>query len=319
MSAPIVLDTSSVITLTYKGQPVWPARHIGDLAGYSDGGKRFADKVANDWSRRGDLEEGVDFFRIPSSEYDNLAFASPNESGGTESVPLNNRGFTALTESGVYAALALSRTDAGRKLLRFWTRDVMPQIRATGTFDPAAGMFFDGPMQEIRSVAMQWDSDVVRVAEGDRVWVVAESLGPKLEERILGEWAPHFAGTHSLRRLQGHSLRRVQHAISAQRGPRWLITRDALLLLSGEAESIAMRLLNRSSPLPLCHVNPAPTPPEPLSPRRAPPRPARARELRLAAKEAARLARLLPEPARTRLAERAAEAHMMVLDALTAD
>lgn len=125
-------EDHTITTLTYQGRPVWIAREIGVVCGYTQGGKRLATLISTEWAD--EYIEGIDYLLVTGSE---LAGLSELLSKGTQHVPFENRrGLLLLLEPGLYLALVKTRKPIGKRLRRFLVEHVLPQLARDGRYLP---------------------------------------------------------------------------------------------------------------------------------------------------------------------------------------
>lgn len=120
--------------ITYKGQPCWIAQEIGQVLEYSKNGSRLSEKITSDWSE--EVIEGEDYYKIEGAELANIKVMLdqlPPESGGSQP-GLRSRHLLLLSEQGVYLACIKSNKPAGVALRRWLASEVLPALRATGSY-----------------------------------------------------------------------------------------------------------------------------------------------------------------------------------------
>lgn len=118
-------EGTKVTTILYDGRPCWRASDIGAGLIYSDNGRRFVDKIVNEWSN--EFKRGIDFEDFEDSDLIKL-FAY------TDSVHAKIRKIRVLYESGLYKALMLTKKPAGVRMREWLATEVLPQIRKTGSY-----------------------------------------------------------------------------------------------------------------------------------------------------------------------------------------
>lgn len=102
-----------VRTVVIDGEPWFVATDVSAILGY---------RMASDMTRRLDEDEkGTHSMRTP---------------GGSQNV-------TVISEPGLYAAILGSKVDGAKAFKRWITRDVIPQIRKTGSYGTPTGMTFE--------------------------------------------------------------------------------------------------------------------------------------------------------------------------------
>lgn len=122
-------------TLHYKGQPCWIAQEIGQVLEYSSNGSKLTNKITQDWAS--EMIEGEDYHKLEGEELAEIKAALdqlPPESGGSSPVHPYARNLLLLTEQGVYLACIKTNKPAGITLRRWLASEVLPALRATGTY-----------------------------------------------------------------------------------------------------------------------------------------------------------------------------------------
>lgn len=121
--------------ITYKGQPCWIAQEIGQALEYSANGSKLVNKITQDWS--GEMFEGVDYYKIEGEELATIKAMlgdDPPDSGGSSSLAPKVARLLLLTEQGVFLACIKTNKPAGITLRRWLASEVLPALRATGTY-----------------------------------------------------------------------------------------------------------------------------------------------------------------------------------------
>jgi len=130
-------DGGTLTLVEHDGRPAFIARQLGALLGYGIDGARLVKSIRHDW--RDELVEGVDYVIVDGEALDEV-----KASLGTATVPSRAPSLMLLTESGLYAALLLTRKPAGRALRRWLRDEVMPQIARSGDYDSTKTVTDDG-------------------------------------------------------------------------------------------------------------------------------------------------------------------------------
>lgn len=137
----ILTDTFEGVALTcveLQGRPCFIAREIGDALGYSQRGKRFADKVTGAWAP--EMEEGRDYQVLAGDDLAALKAVLPL---GTTSVPSRSPSVMVLYERGLHLALLKTNKAAGRRLRTWLAERAMPAL-ARGKAIDAHGQVLEG-------------------------------------------------------------------------------------------------------------------------------------------------------------------------------
>lgn len=124
---------ASIHVLTHKGREVWIAQEIGAALGYEDP-KYFTNKINSEWAERFRAEK--DAFKVEGEELADLKrlVGDSPTSGSDPIIHPRTPSLLLLTESGVFLACALAKTEAGDRF-RWWLADeVLPSIRRTGSY-----------------------------------------------------------------------------------------------------------------------------------------------------------------------------------------
>ncbi|HMV68767.1 MAG TPA: helix-turn-helix domain-containing protein [Myxococcota bacterium] len=122
-------QTLNVIWL--RGLPYWSARQVGEVLGYAEGGRRFADKITGEWSA--ELVEGVDHMLVNGED-----LAAIKSLLGPDTIDPRTPSLLLLTQQGVFAASMLSRQPKAKALRRWLSAEVLPEIAATGSYGARA-------------------------------------------------------------------------------------------------------------------------------------------------------------------------------------
>lgn len=109
-----------------RERPHWLARQVGAALGYAEGGRRFADKMTTDWSD--EIAEGDDRILLTGEDLAALKALRP------DLVDPRTPSLLLLTQSGVFAAVMLSRQPLAATFRRWLSREVLPQLAETGTY-----------------------------------------------------------------------------------------------------------------------------------------------------------------------------------------
>ncbi len=137
-----VFETAKIPSIWYRGELCFPARAVGLALGASEGGRTFV-RLATDE----ETTEGLHYFRLEGTEAGAVyrALVSSMVSRGDLSATLETNGelsipqvFILLTRMGLDLALMRSRTDLGRRMRTWLTQEVLPSLRATGTYSVSA-------------------------------------------------------------------------------------------------------------------------------------------------------------------------------------
>ena len=116
----------AVATVERKGVPIWSAHQISTALGYNSDRIRIG--VRGEWAD--EFREGTDYHLIAGGDLAPLK--------GIGVVGKNAPSAVFLTESGVYLAAVLARTDVARDLRRWLADEVLPAIRRTGSYGKPA-------------------------------------------------------------------------------------------------------------------------------------------------------------------------------------
>lgn len=111
------------------GRPYWLARQVGEALGYPKP-ERFVTLIGDEWSD--ELTEGVDYTLLTGED-----LATVKAAVGPDVIDPRTPSLLLLTQQGVFAASMLSRQPKARELRRWLSSEVLPQIAATGSYDPA--------------------------------------------------------------------------------------------------------------------------------------------------------------------------------------
>ncbi len=137
--------TAPIHVLTHKGREVWIAQEVGAALGYEEA-RFFTSKINGEWADRFRAEK--DTYKVEGEELVALRqfvcgdsphanFAEPELAPANEPAIISPmaRSLLLLTESGVFLACALAKTEAGDRF-RWWLADeVLPSIRRTGSYE----------------------------------------------------------------------------------------------------------------------------------------------------------------------------------------
>lgn len=120
----------TLTTIQYRGEPVWLALDLGNALGYARNGSVLTDKIRKQWP--GELVEGEDYYMVRGQELRDLKkLLEPS----TVSVGSRAPSVMVLNEDGLLGACLLSRKPFGRRLRKWLRSDVLPSIRATGSYE----------------------------------------------------------------------------------------------------------------------------------------------------------------------------------------
>lgn len=118
-------------TITYKDEPHWIGRQIGDRLDYAGNGKRLVTRIRREWSS--EFVEGRDYDMLTG---DDLAALKTMLGQGTLEVPSHTRNLMLLRESGLHLVLAKTDKPIGLRLRRFLADRVLPQLVRDGRYTP---------------------------------------------------------------------------------------------------------------------------------------------------------------------------------------
>jgi prophage antirepressor-like protein len=124
-------EGSEILTLEYNGKPCWIARQVGAAIGYSSNGSKLPKMISQRWSD--EFEIGQDYDILTGDElrdFNSFLDVGPQK-GPTKAATL-----MLLFESGMHMALVKTNKPAGKKLRKFITREVLPQIARDGAYLP---------------------------------------------------------------------------------------------------------------------------------------------------------------------------------------
>lgn len=186
----------TLTTLYYRGKLCWIAQEIGQALGYSKNGSRLSEKIASEWAE--EVIEGEDFFKVEGEELAGLrAMLADDPTDSVGSSPLNPKTarLLLLTEQGTYLACIKSNKPAGVQLRRWLVSEVLPALRATGSYTTAKAAPAPSPepkrlsasrkrlsvdaseevVEELRTICF-WRGDQVSTAVSEAVatWVQAK-------------------------------------------------------------------------------------------------------------------------------------------------
>lgn len=196
--------TLTVIWL--RGVPHWIARQVGEALGYVDA-DRLGKMIRAEWSD--ELAEGLDFILITGEELAAIkAFLAPDV------IAPNTPSLLLLTQQGVFAASMLSRQPKARELRRWLSAEVLPEIAATGSYEPAAlarraaveraGVLVDlhvrGRLSEEDLFAEVVDEDLVRLPSTQLVPLL-QRIRAQREERRSRQAMPPLPESAAGRRI----------------------------------------------------------------------------------------------------------------------
>jgi prophage antirepressor-like protein len=105
------------------GSPLFIASEVGIALGYGDDGRRLRDSVQGEWA---DRLRPRDVRKLSGEEL------APLKSSGV--VAPNTPALVLLTESGLYRVLMLSGKPAALRLQEWLADEVLPALRATGSY-----------------------------------------------------------------------------------------------------------------------------------------------------------------------------------------
>lgn len=155
-----------VAPITYKGQPMWPAREVGKALGYEDD-DRFVQAITHDWAE--EIEEGVGFLRFVGDELATIQRLrnDPADSAGSNVGRGGARSLVMLTEPGIFLACLLSKKPAGKRLRRWLATEVLPTLARGGAVGGTQGEGLSRLAQrvcdlEAQAVNMQANWEAVR-------------------------------------------------------------------------------------------------------------------------------------------------------------
>lgn len=135
-------------TLTVGGRPAWVAREVGAVLGYTNGGKRLAGKITQDWAE--DFVAGKDFAMLVGAE-----LAAVKAQGDV--VSPSAKGVLILFESGLHMALVKTHMPLGRRLRRFLVDEVLPQLVRGGTYTPDGAAVAHVPELALRALRLDFE------------------------------------------------------------------------------------------------------------------------------------------------------------------
>lgn len=110
--------------IEYKGRPVWIAKEVGLLLGYSNDGGRLVDKITAEWAD--EFIDGQDVIRLTGPDlrdFKELAVDTTDSVGSKA-----NRALMLLTESGVNLVCIKTEKPLGKAVRRWLAADVMPKV-----------------------------------------------------------------------------------------------------------------------------------------------------------------------------------------------
>lgn len=116
-------DDAPLVTVDNGAELAWLAPQVSRALGYEDA-RRLPTLIRAEWSN--DFQEGIDFRKATRHELMALKAAG--------AIAKNTPSLLLLTESGVNLAAILSRQPAATRLRRWLAREVLPQLRATGSY-----------------------------------------------------------------------------------------------------------------------------------------------------------------------------------------
>ena len=126
-----VFEGTEIATIIYRGRPCWVATQVGTAIGYEQEGRRFRDRMLNEWAE--EFIDGRDWEILKGDklrEFKELA----------EQSTVRVHGFTSrlilLYESGLHLSLIKTRKPKGRALRRELADKVLPQLARDGRYDP---------------------------------------------------------------------------------------------------------------------------------------------------------------------------------------
>ncbi len=123
-------ETNQITAINYKDEPVFLAKEIGQVLGYSDEGSKLSSLIAKKWAD--EFIDGKDYSVLTGKELkdikDILQLSTPQVGSRAPQLMI-------LTESGVNLVCMKSNKPIGKKLRRWLADEVLPQIARTGGFD----------------------------------------------------------------------------------------------------------------------------------------------------------------------------------------
>jgi prophage antirepressor-like protein len=183
-----VFDGQPLTTVLLDGRPVWVARDVGRVLGYSEDGKGLVQMLSSNWAE--EFEQGTHVLRLEGEVLKDFDAVS-SEGGEFSTSPRGGgrRSLLVLTEAGVWLACVLSRKETGRRLRRWLSTEVLPALRQTGTYEvPRAPAL---ATERERRLAAKQRADGFRAAAR---LARLQGKGPKLEQWYEARAAAALAG-----------------------------------------------------------------------------------------------------------------------------
>jgi prophage antirepressor-like protein len=117
----------------FKGRTFYVGLQIGEALDCTDGGRGLVTKITGDW--RDEIIPGVD-----STIFTGQELAAIKAALGPNVIDPRTPSLLMLTQTGVFAAVLLSRQPKARAFRRWLTTEVLPQLAETGSYQlaPAA-------------------------------------------------------------------------------------------------------------------------------------------------------------------------------------
>lgn len=173
----------------FNGEPCWPARAAGRVAHGVDDGQQFIRNLLES----GEAEEGVEYFRVRGAAAQRILAAIEYDGNRPSYSPTARRGrpeVLLLSESGLYLALTLGRSELSKRFRRWLTREVLPSIRRTGSYTAPV---------EVNASHLPLDTDEPGEAFAHRAKHANAALDAVLERLSLADDQDRSAVRESLR------------------------------------------------------------------------------------------------------------------------
>ena len=127
-------------TIEVEGKTCWLARDIGKALGYDQDGRRFVNQITDNWAD--EFIPGTDYLNLSGERLQQLKdFLSENADESTIATRLYTDLVSSrapkvliLFESGVFLSCLKTTKPTGRRLRRFLSEEVLPQIVRTGEY-----------------------------------------------------------------------------------------------------------------------------------------------------------------------------------------
>jgi prophage antirepressor-like protein len=121
-----VFEGQALTAYLWEGSPVWIAKEVGRVMGYSGDGERLTDLIRGEW--KSEVIEGKDIELLTGERLANFKTATPALRGSS----INH--LLLLKEPGFHLVCLKTEKPIGRQLRRWLAEEVIPSLLRTGAY-----------------------------------------------------------------------------------------------------------------------------------------------------------------------------------------